>query len=99
MRNIEIGGYIRISKKEAEKRDIMPGKLFACALARCHRSMCGGVYVDCQKEEFPHIGNDGFNTIVPRNREFETVVNAFRRYNCNYEIGYYPAYYVKAVQL
>lgn len=65
MRNIEIGGYIRISKKE----------------------------------EFPHIGNDGFNTIVPRNREFETVVNAFRRYNCNYEIGYYPAYYVKAVQL
>lgn len=58
-----------------------------------------GVYVDCQKEEFPHIGNDGFNTIVPRNREFETVVNAFRRYNCNYEIGYYPAYYVKAVQL
>ena len=35
----------------------MPGKLFACALARCHRSMCGAfingysVYITAQDEE------------------------------------------------
>lgn len=30
-------------------------------------------------------------------REFETVVNAFRFYNCNGEMGRYPAFYVKGV--
>lgn len=98
MQNIEIGGYIRISKKEAEKR-YNAGEIIRLCACKVSPVNVWGVYVDCQKEEFPHIGNDGFNTIVPRNREFETVVNAFRRYNCNYEIGYYPAYYVKAVQL
>ena len=29
--------------------------------------------------------------------EFETVVNAFRFYNCNGEMGRYPAFYVKGV--
>lgn len=86
MRNIEIGGYIRISKKEAEKR-YNTGEIIRLCACKVSPVNVWGVYVDCQKEEFPHIGNDGFNTIV----------NAFRRYNCNYEIGYYPAYYVKAV--
>lgn len=86
MRNIEIGGYIRISKKEAEKR-YNAGEIIRLCACKVSPVDVWGVYVDCQKEEFP------------RNREFETVVNAFRRYNCNYEIGYYPAYYVKAVQL
>lgn len=98
MRNIEIGGYIRISKKEAEKR-YNAGEIIRLCACKVSPVNVWGAYVDCQKEEFPHIGNDGFNTIVPRNREFETVVNAFRWYNCNYETGYYPAYYVKAVQL
>ena len=78
MRNIEIGGYIRISKKEAEKR-YNAGEIIRLCACKVSPVNVWGVYVDCQKEEFPHIGNDGFNTIVPRNREFETVVNAFRR--------------------
>lgn len=98
MRNIEIGGYIRISKKEAEKR-YNAGEIIRLCACKVSPVNMWSVYFDCQKEEFPHIGNDGFNTIVPRNREFETVVNAFCWYNCNYETGYYPAYYVKAVQL
>lgn len=74
------GGYIRISKKEAEKR-YNAGEIIRLCACKVSPVNVWGVYVDCQKEEFPHIGNDGFNTIVPRNREFETVVNAFRRYN------------------
>lgn len=38
---------------------------------------------------------DGFNTTVARNREFETVVNAFMYYNCTNETGKYPAYWKK----
>ena len=26
---------------------------------------------------------------------FDTFINSFTYYNCNYETGYYPAYYVK----
>lgn len=63
MNKIQVGGFIRISKRET----LSP------------------------------IASDGFNTVVPRNREFETVVNAFRFYNCNGEMGRYPAFYVKGV--
>lgn len=48
MNRIKIGGYTRITKKEAA-----------------------------------------------RNREFETVVNAFTYYNCTNETGKYPAYWKK----
>ncbi len=66
MNKIQVGGFIRISKREA----------------------------------FSPIAGDGFNTVVPRNREFETVVNAFQFYNCNGETGRYPAFYVReAAQL
>lgn len=41
------------------------------------------------------MGGDGFNTTVARNREFETVVNAFTYYNCTNETGKYPAYWKK----
>lgn len=64
MRNIEIGGYIRISKKEAEKR-YNAGEIIRLCACKVSPVNVWGVYVDCQKEEFPHIGNDGFNTIVP----------------------------------
>lgn len=55
MRNIEIGGYIRISKKEAEKR-YNAGEIIACALARCHRSMCGAFMLIVRKKNFPILG-------------------------------------------
>lgn len=54
-----------------------------------------GCFCDCCREAVSPIVSDGFNTIVARNREFETVVNAFCFYNCNGEMGRYPAFYVK----
>ena len=52
MRNIEIGGYIRISKKEAEKR-YNAGKIIRLCACKVSPVNVWGVYVDCQKEEFP----------------------------------------------
>lgn len=98
MRNAEVGGYIRISKKEAEKRHNVGEiiRLYACKVSPVNVQ---GVYVDCKEEKLPHTGNDGLNTTVSRNGELGTVVNAFRRYNYSYGTGYYPAYYVKTMQL
>ena len=80
MNKIQVGGFIRISKREAERRYNAGETVRFCA---------------CKREAFSPIAGDGFNTVVPRNREFETVVNAFRFYNCNGETGRYPAFYVK----
>lgn len=85
MNKIQVGGFIRISKREAERRYNAGETVRFC---------------DCKREAFSPIAEDGFNTVVPRNREFETVVNAFRFYNCNGETGRYPAFFVReAAQL
>ena len=48
MRNIEIGGYIRISKKEAEKR-YNAGEIIRLCACKVSPVNVWGVYVDCQK--------------------------------------------------
>lgn len=94
MRKISVDGFTRISKREAERRYNAGETVRMCA---CNMSPVNvwGAFADCKKTEFSVVGDNGFNTIVPRNREFETVINAFRFYNCNYETGRYPAFYVK----
>ena len=56
-----------------------------------------GCFADCCREALSPVAGDGFNTVVARSREFDTVVNAFTFYNCNAETGRYPAFYVKGV--
>lgn len=94
MNKIQVGGFIRISKREAERRYNAGETIRFCA---CKLSPVNiwGCFCDCCREAVSLIVSDGFNTIVARNREFETVVNAFRFYNCNGEMGRYPAFYVK----
>ena len=41
------------------------------------------------------IPHDGRKSFYGKARVLETVVNAFRFYNCNHETGYYPAFYVR----
>lgn len=79
MRQINIDGFIRVSKYEAKQRYNAGEAIRICA---CNMSPVSiwGCYGDCCLEA------DG---------EFETVVNAFRYYNCDNETGRYPAYYVK----
>lgn len=94
MNKIQIDGYTRITKKEAARRynagEVI--RLTACKLSPVSPLGC---YSDSQKDHNATVSGDGFNTTVARNREFETVVNAFTYYNCTNETGKYPAYWKK----
>lgn len=51
---------------------------------------------EVKKEEINTISSDGFNTIVARNDQFETVINCYEYYNCQYnELGKYAAFYAR----
>ena len=93
-----ISGFIRISKQEARSR-YNAGEIIRICPVKCSPVNSWGMFADIQKERYPVIGGDGFNTVVPRNREFETVVNAYIYYNCGYaETGKYPAFYITEAQ-
>lgn len=97
MKNICIGGYKRISKTAARKLYNAGKTIRICA---CNFSPVNiwGAYSDASPDKYTNVSNDGFNTTVARNKEFDTVVNAFTFYNCiNSETGKYPAFYVKGV--
>ncbi|MBQ8707995.1 MAG: hypothetical protein IJ523_07905 [Succinivibrionaceae bacterium] len=94
MNKISMGGYERISKRAAENRYNAGNVVYIIACNLRPDNMYSPA-VPCQKERYTEIGGDGFNTIVARNREFETVCNAFQYYNCCSETGRYPAFYVR----
>lgn len=88
--------YTRITRKEARKRYNAGEVARLCAVKLSPVNMWG-CFADCCREALSPIAEDGFNTVVARSREFDTVVNAFTFYNCNAETGRYPAFYVKGV--
>lgn len=94
MNKIQIGGYTRITKKEAARR-YNAGEVIRLTACKLSPVSPWGCYSDAQKDYNATISWDGFNTIVARNRKFETVVNAFTYYNCTSETGKYPAYWKK----
>ena len=94
MTRLVFNGYKRISKKAAEKL-YNAGEIVRICPIKISPVNVWGLFADCQKERFTPVSGGGFNATVARNREFETVVNAFTFYNCNAETGKYPAFYVK----
>lgn len=96
MKKICVDGFRRISKKEAEKRYNRGETIRFCAVKLSPVNLWG-MFADLCNYELRPLASDGFNTTVPRNRAFETAVQAFQYYNCNAETGKYPAYYVKEV--
>lgn len=94
MNRIKIGGYTRITKKEAARR-YNAGEVIRLTAYKLSPVSPWGCYSDVQKDHNATVSGDGFNTTVARNREFETVVNAFTYYNCTNETGKYPAYWKK----
>lgn len=94
MNKINVGGFVRISKKAAEKL-YNAGKTVRICAVNVSPVNVWGAYADCNRAEHSPVSGDGFNTVVPRNRAFETVVNAFTFYNCNAETGKYPAFYIR----
>lgn len=85
---------IRVNRKQA-KRVYNEGK--PVYLLPCKMRLENPWFNPCrvQKEEINTISNDGFNTIIARNREFETIENCFIYYNCNPETGKYAAWYIE----
>ena len=94
MNKIKIGGYTRITKKEAARR-YNAGEVIRLTACKLSPVSPWGCYSDVQKDHNATVSGDGFNTTVARNREFETVVNAFTYYNYTNETGKYPAYWKK----
>ncbi len=94
MKDITFNGYKRISKPAARKiyNDGGVIRLVPCNIRPVNY---WDYYADAQKDQFTQVDYDGFNATVARNKEFETVVNAFTYYNCNSETGKYPAFYIK----
>lgn len=94
MNRIKIGGYTRITKKEAARR-YNAGEVIRLTACKLSPVSPWGCYSYAQKDHNATVSGDGFNTTVARNCEFETVVNAFTYYNCTNETGRYPAYWKK----
>ncbi len=94
MNKISIGGYERISKKAAEKR-YNSGKVIYMAACNMRPDNMFSPAIPCQNDRYTEISSDGFNTIIARNKEFDTLVTAFTYYNCSNETGRHPAYYVR----
>ena len=89
MNKIQVGGFIRISKREAERR-YNAGETVRFCTCKLSPVNMWGCFCDCKREAFSPIAGDGFNTVVPRNREFETVV---RRTEQRYFVGMLSADY------
>ena len=94
MNKIQINGYTRITKKEAARR-YNAGEVIRLTACKLSPVSPWGCYSDAKKDHNATVSGDGFNSILARNREFETVVNAFTYYNCTNETGKYPAYWKK----
>ena len=92
MLKLTLDGYRRITKTEAARR-YNAGEVVRITACKMHPCNLWGEYSDVQKDSYTEVSGDGFNTTVARNREFNTVVNAFMYYNCNNEAGRYPAYW------
>lgn len=83
MKNVNIDGYKRITKKEAARR-YNAGEIVRICPVNVSPVNIWGMFSDAVN-----------NHTAPICTDFETVVNAFTYYNCNSETGKYPAYYVR----
>lgn len=80
MNQIKIGGYFRLPMRKAEKL-FKQGKIIR--VCGCKLSPVNGFGM------FADISNSSTDCA------FKDIVNAYKYYNCNHEVGYYPAFYVK----
>ena len=96
MNQYEYNGIKRISKKAAEKLYNAGKPVYMLPCKMRFNNTWQKPYKAQKENSNEAIAGDGFNTIIPRNNEFETIVNAFTYYNCQYnETGKYIAYYIE----
>lgn len=63
MNRIQIGGYIRITKKEAARR-YNAGEVIRLTACKLSPVSPWGCYSDAQRENYTQVGGDGFNTTI-----------------------------------
>ena len=81
MNAIAIGGYTRISKRAARKLYDANKPVHICVCKyRPNNMWMPAVEIRHYKDE----------------ASFDSYVNSYEHYNCNYETGYYAAFYTKA---
>lgn len=81
MNRVNIGGYSRISMRKAEKL-FGQGKTIRICGCKLSPVNAFGIFSDISSSNSDDIA-------------FSNIVNAFKFYNCNNEVGYYPAFYVE----
>ena len=82
MNKIITNNYIRITKKQAETLYKTLQDFYMCPCKANPESPLGLLCWICP-------GNDEYT-----GKTFEMLVNAFCYYNCNNQLGYYPAFYM-----
>ena len=79
MNRIRVNGFIRISRQAAKKRYEAQQHVIIIPCKCAPGNKCS-------------IGNRMYNT---GGRTFDQYINEWSYYNCNSELGRYPAFYVK----
>ena len=74
MNKISVGGFTRITRKEARKRYNAGEVVRMCAVKLSPVNMWG-CFADCCREALSPVAGDGFNTVVARSREFDPEQN------------------------
>ncbi len=93
MNRYDNNGIVRVSKSMA-RRLYNAGKAIYLLPCKVRFENMWIKPVRAVPDELTTIGTStGFDTVVARNKEFETVVNCFEYYNCNNELGRYTAFY------
>ena len=69
MNRIQIGGYTRITKKEAARR-YNAGEVIRLTACKLSPVSPWGCYSDAQRESYTQVSGGGLTTTVARTREF-----------------------------
>ena len=92
MKWYKLDGFIRISKKNAERRYNNGEVIYLCP----HALRPGYPWHPEVAVTKTDLSQDcGAQYFVSNTAEFEKLVDDYKRYNCNYSAGLYPAYYIK----
>lgn len=78
--------YVRISKKAAKKHFLSGKNIYICM---CNVRPFGYWY------DFGTYINKAESGYINISEYFDQFINAYTYYNANYEMGYYPSYYIK----
>ena len=92
MKGFKINGLVRISKYNAKQRYNRGETIYICPF----KLRPGGPWhPECAISMRCPDGE--VQVFAPSSNDFDSIVNEFAHFNCNYSAGKYPAYYIEEV--